>query len=81
VYHPELYPDLAQFNPSTYEFPVRQYKPKRSKNPQTLRCSVVERPSLESTGYQDLSYLLTSDIFQNRGLASSAQDMGPLSEF
>ena len=69
MYHPELYPELAEFNPSPTIFEVTKNKKTNNKKPQKLSCSAVPSPDL-TTGFIDVSRSLNADSFDNyRGFA------------
>jgi len=82
AYHPELYPELAEMNPTPYEFLIPRSSKKRTRSPRSLGCSVVANPSLEETGYLDVSKLIDSERFaQHRGFAYEKQDPALLEDF
>ena len=74
VYHPEVYPELAEHNVAPYNFEIPRSKKLRNRNPQTLSCSRVPNPSRD-TGFVDLSGLLDQESFSNnRGYAYNMID-------
>ena len=82
VYHPEMYPELAEMNPIPFSFEIPKAKARRQRNPQTLSCSHVINPSLDSSGYIDVSKLINPAKYaQNRNYASNLLDKNDLNEF
>ena len=58
VYHPELYSELAAFNPTPTEFEIPKRKLKQVRTPNKLKLSIVDEPSTD-TGFIDVSKLIT----------------------
>ena len=84
VYHPEVFPDLAEFNPEPREFEIPRAKPKKQRNPQTLNISVVseEQRNVKTTGFLDMSKLVDVHDFKgHRGLALRRLDRQKIAEF
>ena len=76
VYHPEMYPELAEMNPAPFNFVIPKAQKKRVRSPLKLSCSVVSAPSLEATGYANLSALITPEAFsQHKGFAHDLLDL------
>uniref|UniRef100_A0A7S3IQ03 Uncharacterized protein n=1 Tax=Strombidium inclinatum TaxID=197538 RepID=A0A7S3IQ03_9SPIT len=76
MYHPELYPELAKFNPEPSNFVVPVSKKAHVRNPVDLKASVVAQPSI-STGFVDASKLFSRQQAIAKGymnLASKKQN-------
>ena len=71
-----MYPELAEMNPAPFNFVIPKAQKKRNRTPQKLSCSVVAAPSLDSTGYSDISALITPESFsQHKGFAYDLIDL------
>ena len=82
VYHPEMYPELAEMNPQPVSFDIPKQQPKKQRNPRKLSCSHVAVPSQEATGYLNVSKLINPDTYaQNRDFASNRLDLEAHDEF
>ena len=76
-----MYPDLALSNPEPLEFVIPRKKSVTVKNPQTLRCSVVEDASMD-TGYFNVSKLIDPIRFsQHKGFAYELFDKQAIDDF
>ena len=77
-----MYPELAEMNPEPFSFEITKPQRKRQRNPQKLSCRHVENPSMEKTGYINVSGLVTPNSYaQNRDFASNYVNENILDEF
>mgnify|MGYP000959226605 CR=1 FL=1 len=71
-----MYPELAEMNPAPFSFVIPKAQKKRQRNPQKLSCSIVENPGLDSTGFVDISGLISPESFaQHKGFAKDLLDL------
>jgi hypothetical protein len=81
VFHPELFPDLAGYNPEPADFVIPRPRKKRITNPQKLSCSVVENPDA-STGFIDVSKLMNQETWNKyKGFAYDKIDQQKIDSF
>ena len=64
VFHPELYPELAQSNPEPTNFEIPKRKPKLGKkNPQVMKAKVVDEANVNRVEIKNM----TPELFKFHG--------------
>ena len=77
VFHPELYPEIAKFNPEPSNFEIPKKKSTRVRNPAVNNFSIVSAP----VRFNALAAIGNPLKFTHRGLALDLKNQSKLEDF